>query len=97
MPVILVEEPTASEAPPAELLLDAAAPAPAPVNALGGKKVVYAAPILAAAPISGARPAPALSFPQKRLVIEPKTLTIPKIKLVKQAPVPVSGSGVWER
>ena len=77
-------------APPVEPLA-AAAPAPAPgVVALGGKKTVYAAPILAAAPISGARPLPPLSFPKKAIIVEPKILTIPKIKLVKSAPVPVS-------
>jgi len=90
-PATATAAPLVSEEEQQQAPLSSAAPAPAPgVNALGGKKVVYAAPLLAAAPISGARPAPPLSFPAKRLVVEPKSFTIPKVRLVKEAPVPVS-------
>ena len=82
------QDPDADE-PDVEESLSAAAPAPAPgVQALGGKKVVYAAPAQRVAPVPEV-PVPFLTFPKKALVVEPKPITMPKVKLVKSPPVKV--------
>lgn len=84
-------------AAPAQQPLAELAPAPAPsamespIEATGGKSVVYASPLV---PVSGApllaAPAPLLAFPKK--TVEWETIEIKKPKVKRVAATPVSGA-----
>lgn len=85
----------AAPAPALQPLAERAAAAPSamesPIEATGGKSVVYAAPL---APVSGiapvAVPAPLLAFPKK--TVEWETLQIKKPRVKRVAATPVSGA-----
>ena len=94
LPASVPAEAAPAQQPLAERAAGAPAPAPAldaPIEATGGKSVVFAAPLV---PVSGAPivpvAAPLLAWPKKTLEFE--TIEIKKPKIKRVAATPISGA-----